>query len=289
MTHLRKQMLDELQRRDYSQGTIRSYITVVRQFADYFHRRPDLLGPQEILEFQLHLLQTKKVEPMTAKQRATALRFFYTKVLKRPYMLEHIPIPRVPHKLPTVMSQEEVARLIDSAVSLRDRAMLMTLYSTGARRTEVSRLQITDIDKERMVVHIRQGKRRRDRDVPLSSTLYQTLREYWRIERPRPYLFPGQGKRSHLPVSDKVVWYACRQAAQRAGIKKPIHPHTLRHSFATHLLEAGADLRTIQVLLGHAHLRDTVLYLHLSKKHLETTRNPLDALTLSGDSASKKR
>ena len=280
MTHLRQQMLAELQRRHYSPATIQIYLLAVRQLAAYFRCSPDQLGPEQIRDFQLHLFQDRKLAPNTVKQRVAALRFFFGRTLQRPQMLEQIPVPKAQRKLPCVLSPEQVTRLLDSAATLRDRTMLMILYSTGMRRTELCHLQVADIDSQRMVIHIRQGKGRQDRDVPLSPTLLHTLREYWRWKKPKTYLFPGQGRRADQPITDKIVWFACRHAAERAGLSAEVHPHTLRHCFATHLLEAGVDLRTIQVLLGHAHIRDTVLYLHLSKRHLETVPNPLEALPL---------
>ena len=280
MTHLRQQMLAELQRRNYSPATTQIYLLAVGQLAAHFQCPPDQLTPEQIREFQLYLLRDRKLAANTVKQRTAALRFFFGRTLQRPQMLEQIPVPKAQRKLPCVLSPEQVTRLIDSAATLRDRTMLMILYSTGMRRAELCHLQVTDIDSERMVIHIRQGKGRQDRDVPLSPTLLNTLREYWRWKKPKTYLFPGQGRRADQPIMDKIVWFACRHAAERAGLSTEVHPHTLRHCFATHLLEAGVDLRTIQVLLGHSHIRDTVLYLHLSKRHLETVPNPLEALPL---------
>jgi site-specific recombinase XerD len=188
-------------------------------------------------------------------------------------------------RLPQVLSQHEVARLIDAAETPFHRVLLMTLYATGARRAEVARLKITDIDSERMVVHIRGGKGRKDRDVMLSPALLEELRTYWRGLRSEPtdWLFPGnRWHTARRPVTTKVLWTACQQAAIRAGLEdKNIHPHTLRHCFATHLLEAGADLRTIQILLGHRDLEETTIYLHLSQKHLSATASPLDQLALA--------
>src|SRR5204863_6747877 len=174
--------------------------------------------------------------------------------------------------------------------NLFHRAMLMTVYSTGMRRIEMCRLKVEDIDSERMVIHIREGKGGRDRDVPLSPKLLETLREYWRWMKPKTYLFPGtvNGSRADVPISDKIPWHACREAAQRAGITKHVAPHTLRHCFATHLLEAGADLRSIQMLLGHADIRDTAIYLHLSQRHLKSVGNPLDQLPISSSATVSK-
>ena len=176
-----------------------------------------------------------------------------------------------------------MAQLIDSASNLYHRTLLMTLYSTGMRRAELCRLRVNDIDSRRMMIRIQQGKGRRDREVPLSLRLLETLRVYWRWMKPRTFLFPGtvKGCRADVPITPNIVWLACREAAQAAGITKHLSPHTLRHSYASHLLEAGADLRTIQVLLGHSRLEHTLVYLHLSPKHLQAIANPLDALELS--------
>ena len=287
MTHLRKKMLEELQRRNYSQETTRAYVREVEEFARYFHRSPDQLGPEHIRQFQAHLFAVRHLAAKSVAQRTAALRFLFVKTLKRSYMLEHIPFPKVPLKLPTVLSQEEVTRMIDAAPNLLYRTILMTLYSTGMRCGEAVQLKATDIDKELMLVHIRAGKGKRDRNVPLSPKLLEALRQYWRWMRPVTYVFPGVvgGRRVDVPVSEKTIWHACRVAAQRAGISKHVHPHTLRHSFATSLLESGADLRTIQVLLGHADIRDTVICLHLSRKHLGAVANPLDELPVSCSSA----
>ena len=283
MTHLRKMMLEELQRRNYSQETTRAYLRAVGAFAKHFHRSPEKLGPEHIRQYQAHLFRVKKLAAHTVSQQTAALRFLFVKTLKRTYMLEHIPFPKRPLLLPTVLSQEEATRLIDSAGNLLYRTMLMTLYSTGMRVGELVRLKAGDIDSHRMLVHIRQGKGKRDRSVPLSPKLLDTLRQYWRWMKPVTFVFPGiiDGRRVDTPISAKAAYHACRTAANRAGIDQRVHPHTLRHSFATHLLEAGADLRSIQVLLGHSDIRHTVVYLHLSRKHLNAVANPLDQIPVS--------
>jgi integrase/recombinase XerD len=203
--------------------------------------------------------------------------------LKRRYLLDDLPLPKRHRKLPEILSPDEVALLIGSASNLFHQTILMTLYSTGVRRAELCHLKTTDIDSERMMVRIRQGKGGRDRDVPLSRKLLETLRVYWRWMKPKTYLFPGtvNNWRADVPVTTKVPWEACHQAAQRAGITKHVSPHTLRHCYATHLLESGADLRTIQILLGHAKLEHTAIYLNLSQKHLTSGANPLDAISTS--------
>jgi site-specific recombinase XerD len=274
-------MLEELQRRNFSPSTIRSYILAVQQFAEYFGKPPDRLGATHVQRFQWYLLQERKLDPGTVEMRMSALRFFFKKMLKRRDMhFDDLPFPKTPRKLPTVLSPEEVRRMIEGTTNLMHRTLLMVLYGTGVRRKELSLLKVADIDSKRMVIHIRQGKRSRDRDIPLSSKLLEALREYWLWKKPRVYLFPStEGHRCvEAPMSDKVVWWAVREAARRAGITRKIGPHTFRHSFATELLEAGTDLRTIQLLMGHARLEDTTLYLHLSRRHLKMTMNPLDQL-----------
>jgi site-specific recombinase XerD len=228
-------MLEELQRRNYSQTTVKGYLRVVRDFAEYFHRPPDQLGPEQIRTYQAHWMEEKRLTARTVGYKTAALRFFFVKTLKRPYPIEEVPYPKAPRHLPAILSQDEVVRLIDSASNLFHRAMLMTLYSTGARRAELCHLTVGDIDSARMLVHIRHGKGGRDRDVPLSPKLLETLREYWRWMRPKTYLFPGteNGWRADKPITAKMVWEACRQAAQRAGITKPVRPHLIRHYAAS--------------------------------------------------------
>ena len=261
----------------------------MEEFATYFHRSPEQLGPEHIRDYQVHLFRDRKLSPRTIEGQAAALRFLFVKTLGRPYLPDAIPFPKHHRRLPTVLSQEEVSRLIDSASNLMHRAMVMTLYATGVRRAELCRLKVSDIDSERMVLHIQQGKGGRDRDVPLSPRLLETLREYWRWMKPKTYLFPGMENnwRADVPVTDKVAWIAVTEAAKAAGITKRVSPHTLRHSYATHLLEAGADLRTIQLLLGHAKLADTTVYLHLSRRHLQAVVSPLEAIKLSETNETK--
>jgi len=282
MTRLRQLMLEELDRRNYSPQTARAYLREVADFARYFHRPPDQLRPEHIRQYQAHLFRHKKLSSRSVTQHLAALRFFFVKTLKRPWSVAETPYPKMGLRLPTVLSQEEVARLIDSAPTPFYRTIVMTLYATGARRAEVAQLQVADIDSQRMVVHIQGGKGRKDREVMLSPVLLETLREHWRQLKPKVWLFPG-GRHHNAagPIASTTVWNACSLAAQRAGLGKRVHPHTLRHCFATHLLEAGADLRTIQLLLGHRDLEETTIYLHLSRRHLSATASPLDALALA--------
>jgi integrase/recombinase XerD len=291
VTHLRKVLLEELQRRNYSHETIRSYVHAVEDFARRFNCPPDRLGPQHIRQYQAELFQKRKLSSGTVGIRLAALRFFYTKTLRRNWSIADTPYPKRTHRLPTILSQEEVAQLIDAASTPFHRILLMTLYATGARNKEASRLKFSDVDSKRMVIHIQGGKGRKDRDVMLSSKLLEELRAHWHRLRCRPkvWLFPGNIDHcGNQPIDTKTVWHACYQAARRAGLQKRVHPHTLRHCFATHLLEAGADLRTIQLLLGHNDLKETVRYLHLSQRHLHAAASPLDSLPLEGQSPQVK-
>jgi len=283
VTHLRKIMLEELQRRNYAATTVEYYVRAVEGFAKYFGKPPDQLNREHLREYQAFLLRERKLEPRTVKLHVSALRFFFVKTLKRPYLLDDIPYPKVPRRLPIILTVEEVGRLIDSARNLMDRTLLMVLYSTGMRNRELRGLQVRDIDSQSMLIHIQHGKGGRDRYVPLSPKLLETLREYWRWMKPKTWLFPGtvDGWRADKHITPKVVWDACQSAAERAGIEKRVSAHLLRHSYATHLLEAGADLRTIQLLLGHVKLEHTVIYLHLSRRHLQAVTNPLDTMKVS--------
>jgi site-specific recombinase XerD len=275
-------MLEELQRRNLSQITIRIYLRAVEEFAQYFKVSPDRLRPEHIRQYQAHLFIDRKLDAISVAQQLSALRFFFLKTLKRPWMVQDLPTPKRPVRLPEVLSQEEVKRLIQCAGSPLHRIWLLTLYATGIRREELVRLQIGDIDSDRMLIRIRQGKGRKDRDVMLSPRLLEELRNYWRSANPKPktYLFPGKGphRNADVPIDSRSVFNAVQQAARRAGIDQRVHPHTLRHCFATHLLESGADLHTIQLLLGHADLKTTSRYLHLSERHLKATASPLDSL-----------
>src|SRR5271156_474413 len=259
-------MLEELRRRNFADTTIRTYLHGVAHFSRYFRRRPDQLGPEDIRKYQAMLFTKLKFSPNTVILRLAALRFFYIHVLKRGWSIAETPYPKKIRHLPQVLSQEEVARLMDAAESPFHRILLMTMYATGARRAEAAHLKVSDIDSKE-------------------------LRAYWRglRRKPKEWLFPGN--RWHTgcyPVTTKVLWSACQIAAERAGLdNRRIHPHTLRHCFATHLLEAGADLRTIQILLGHRDLEVTTVYLHLSQRHLSATPSPLDALTFSPQGAHK--
>ncbi len=218
--------------------------------------------------------------------RLSALRFFYTKTLKKAWSVAETPYPKKQRRIPTILSQEEVVRLIDAAGTAFHRTLLITLYGTGLRCAELTRLKVSDIDSQRMVIHVRSGKWGKDRDVMLSPKLLGELREHWRRlpRKSSAWLFPGnRWHNSDQPIDTKTPRHACQQAAKRAGLKKAVHPHTLRHCFATHLLEAGADLHTIQILLGHHDLKETTVYLHVSERHLKATASPLDSLQLKSE------
>ena len=283
MTHLRKMMLEELERRNYSESTKRVYVQTIEDLARYFKRPPDQLEPEHIRQYQAYLFRDRKLSPNTVNQRTGALRFFFITVLRRSWSIADTPYPKRNFRLPKVLSQQQVAKLIASATTPFYRIILMTLYATGLRRAELAQLKLTDINSERMVIHVHGGKGRKDREVMLSPKLLEELRLYWGSLRrkPKTWLFPGnRWHTAEHPIDTKVVWRACHEAAVRAGLGADVHPHTLRHCFATHLLEAGADLRTIQLLLGHHDLEETTIYLHLSNLRLSKTASPLDALQL---------
>jgi len=225
-------MLEELQRRNYAETTIETYIRAVKEFSQYFNCSPDRLGPRHIREYQAALFQKRKFSPNTVAQHLAALRFFYIKTLKKAWSITETPYPKKAVHLPTILSQEEVARLIDAALTPYHRTLLMTLYATGVRRAELTHLKVSDIDSKRMVIHVQGGKGRKDRDILLSPKLLDELKRHWRRLRRKPsvWLFPGnRWHTGDTPIDTKVVWDACKEAAQRAGLQKDVHPHTLRH------------------------------------------------------------
>ena len=279
-------MREELVRRNYAATTIQSYLKAVEHFQEHIKAPLDQLGPDDIRSYHAHLLENRKLAVNTVVVNVCALRFLYIKVLKRRDMKEDLPYPKQRQRLPVILSPGEVAQLIGAASNLYHRTILMTLYSTGVRRTELCRLKVSDIDSKRMMVRVVQGKGGIDREIPLSKKLLAALREYYRWMRPETYLFPGtvNHSRADKPITPKVVWQAVREACTRAGIKKRESPHTIRHCFATHLLESGADLRSIQMMLGHSDLEATTVYLHLSRRHLQATANPLDQIITTNPS-----
>lgn len=287
MTVLTQRMREELVRRNYAQTTIRTYLMAMEEFRRHAQKRLDHIGPDDIRHYQVALLEEKKLAIGTIALRVSALRFFYLKVLKKRALKDELPYPKNPkwaRRLPTILTPEEMSRLIDSAKNLFHYAMLLTMYSCGLRRSELCRLKVSNIDSQRMILRVERGKGGVDREIPLNQKLLETLRTYWRWMRPKDYLFPGteNGWRADKPITPKVIWEAVQEAAKRAGITKHVTPHTLRHCFASHLLEAGTDLRTIQVLMGHRDLEATARYLHVSPKHLQMAVNPIEQIPVSG-------
>jgi integrase/recombinase XerD len=275
MTALRHRMLEDLQIRNYAPGTITAYIRGVADFAKYFGKSPELLGPEQIREYQLHLKE-KGVSLSSYIQAICALRFLYTNTLHLQIGIERIPLPRYEKKLPVILSLEEVGRMLVTPKNLGHRAILATMYAAGPRVSEVSKLKVPDIDSGRGVTWIRGGRGHKDRQTLLPPKLLELLRVYFHWKRPTDWLFPGE--KPGQPISTKAIYYACKNAAKDAGISKPVHPHSLRHAFATHLLEAGVNLRTIQLLLGHAKLETTARYLHVADTAVRATISPLELL-----------
>lgn len=271
----RDAMCDAMALRGFAAKTCSAYLSWVRRLVQFCRIVPDQITADQVRAFLLYLTQERKLSFSTFNQALNALRFFFREVLKRPLILEGLHCQRPPRRLPVVMSAGEVKSLLEGAGSLRDRALLETAYATGMRVSEVTRLLVTDIDSQRMTVRIEQGKGRKDRYVMLSSSLLETLREYWRSSKPRVFLFPGvKGRALCISTAQK----AFDKARLQAGIKKSVSFHTLRHSFATHLLEDGANVRKIQALLGHRSLQTTELYTHLCENYLNQVRSPLDRL-----------
>jgi site-specific recombinase XerD len=276
MTPLRKRFIEDMELIGLSDNTQLAYIRAVAQFALFFGKSPEQLGREEIRTYLLYLLRKKRVSKSTYRQVLSALRLLYRTTLGKDWLIEGIRHPRSEQKLPVVMSMDEVDRFFDALESLKHRAILMTAYGAGLRVSEVVALRVTDIDSERMMIRVFQGKGRKDRYVMLGREVLAVLREYWKAARPKDFLFPGRGKSGHITTS--VVHRAVKRAMHKAGLTKNISTHTLRHSFATHLLENGTDLRIIQMLLGHRSLKTTAVYTHVSRKRLESTRSPLDLL-----------
>ena len=276
MTPLRQRMLEDMGIRNFSKNTQSSYVIQVRTFAKHFGQSPELLGPEEIRAWQVHLLDVKKLTPESIGIAAAALRFLYKVTLKREWAVEKIPLPKRPHKLPVILSREEVSHFFECIGNLKYRTMLMTAYAGGLRISEVIHLKICDIDSQRMVLRIDQGKGNRDRYVMLSPQLLEVLRHWWRVARPEHWLFPG--KIPGQPITKDAVEQACQKAHRLCGISKPITPHSSRHAFATHLLESGTDVRKIQLLLGHRSLETTSRYLKVATSTVCATTSPFDLL-----------
>jgi site-specific recombinase XerD len=277
MTPLRQRFIDDLRLRNYARRTIDTYVSRVACFAKHFGRSPELLGPNEVRDFQLHLLQ-QRVSWSSFNQAVCALRFLYGTSLGRPEQLPLIPYGKRPKTLPSVLSPDEVLRLLDAAPPGRDRVLLQVAYGCGLRLSELLHLRVADIDSARMVIHVRQGKGAKDRLVPLSWRLLEELRAYWRMCRPRTWLFPGQTADGTMTASN--IQRRFGRLVQQVGLTKHCSMHTLRHSYATHLLEAGVDVLTLKALLGHSSLQTTARYLHVSTQRLHQTPSLLDLLVL---------
>ena len=275
MKPLRQRMIEDLQIRNYADATIEVYIRSVAQFSQHFGKSPAMLGLEEIRTYQVYLIREKKVSYSTLNIIVTALRFFYMKTLKRDWDVRMIPYARKPKKLPTVLSQEEIVSLLCAISNIKHRAIVMTMYAGGLRVSEVAALRIDDIDSKRMLIHVHQGKGKKDRLVPLSVKLLETLRHYYRVTKPRDWLFPGQNPECH--INRATINHIVKRASVSA-IGKRISPHTLRHSNATHLLEAGVNIRVVQGLLGHGRLSSTDVYSHVTRKRVTATKTPLDML-----------
>lgn len=282
-TALRERMISDMQVRHFSHRTIETYIYHVAKFAAFFHKSPEELGPEDIRRYQVYLVEEMKVGWATFNQTVCALRFLYRVTLHKNWSIPHIPYSRKERVLPVVLSLEEVGQLLQSINSLKYQAVLTTAYSAGLRLSEVISLRVSDIDSGRMLIRVRQGKGRKDRYVMLSPVLLKLLRRYWRAARPSDYLFPGQKKEQHLAASS--VQKACRRAAEDSGLQKHVSVHTLRHCFATHLLEAGADIRQIQLLMGHTTPRTTEIYTHVSPQRAQKLISPLDSVATLAPSA----
>lgn len=277
MTEMRRRMEEELKLRGYSPRTQKAYLDWVARFAQHHRRGPGQMGEEQVRTYLMYLLEDQKLSRSTLVQAFCALKFFYVHVLHRSCAVEDLRFPRhQKRKLPRVLSASEVRRLLESAESLKDQVVLMTLYGTGLRLSELIHLQVKDIDSDKMQIRVRQGKGGKDRMVVLSPTLLEALRRYFRKYRPVTWLFYGQAPQK--PIDDRAIQRMVHRLSERAGLREGVTTHTLRHSFATHLLEQGAELPYIQQLLGHRDLKTTMLYLRVSPPALRKVISPLDRL-----------
>lgn len=276
MTPLRQRMLEDMSIRNFAQNTQESYLQQVSSFARHFSRSPEELGPEEIRAYQSHLVTDRHLSASSVGTASAALRFLYRVTLKRDWKPDDIPMPKKPFKLPVVLSPDEVLRFLACIENLKHRTILTTAYAAGLRVSEAAHLKVTDVDSQRMVIRVDQGKGNKDRYVMLSPRLLDDLRSYWKVARPKEWLFPGNipGR----PITRDAVGQACEKAHRASGITKPITPHSLRHAFATHLLESGTDVRRIQLLLGHRSLATTSRYLKIATSTVCATISPLDLL-----------
>ena len=274
---LRRRMIEDMTIRKLASRTQEGYIRTIKNFASFLGRSPDTASLEDIRRFQLHLAQNG-AHPPILNHTVSALRFFFRVTLKRHDIVEHTTFIREPRKLPVVLSPEEVARLLKAAPGLKYKAALSVAYGAGLRAAEVVSLKVCDIDSKRMLIRVEQGKGRKDRNVMLSPSLLELLRAWWRAARPQGWLFPGRNPVQ--PTTTRQLNRACHAAAQAAGIERNVSLHTLRHSFATHLLEQNIDVRVIQVLLGHAKLETTALYTRVATKTIQQVMSPLEHIAL---------
>ena len=279
MTPLRRRMLEDLRVRNFSPHTTAAYTRYVARFAQHFGRSPGDLGPEHIRQFLVHLIDKEHASHATVTQVVSALRFLYRVTLNKSWVIDNIPRAKRPRRLPVVLSRQEIDTLLDVPTNLKHRALIATAYAAGLRVSELTGLRVGDIDSSRMVIHVRDGKGKKDRYVPLSPVLLDVLRRYWRFARPTTWLFPGRSQ--DRPIVNRCVTRIVAKAAKAAGIKKRVGSHTLRHSFATHLLDAGVNVRLIQVLLGHRSLSSTAKYAHISPAALNAVTSPLDLPSVS--------
>lgn len=274
MTPLRERFIEDLGLWNRTEHTQRAYVRAVRQLAEFYGKSPDELDEEQIRKYLVHLVRERRVARKTYNQVLAGIRFFYHKTLKREGLLKGIPCPRAEQKLPVPLSLEEISTFFAAIHNIKHRAIVMTTYDDGLRVSEVIALRTEDIDSKRMVIRIRQAKGRKDRYGNLSPRLLGILREYWKACKPQTWLFPGQYPDKH--ISDATVYRVCQKARERAGLSKKISMHVLRHSYATHLLEAGTNLRVLQMLLGHKNIRTTATYTHVSNATLKAAPSPLD-------------
>jgi integrase/recombinase XerD len=273
---LRQRMLEDMNVRRFTPDTQREYVRAVKRLAAFLGRSPDTATAEELRTFQVHLTETG-VRPPTTNATVTALRFFFKVTLDHPETTRHLVFVYEPRKLPRVLSPEEVLRLLEAAPSPKHKAALSVAYGAGLRAMEVVALKVSDIDSKRMMLRVEQGKGRKDRFAMLSPQLLELLRDWWRIARPAVWIFPGRDRIS--PMTTRQFNRVCHMAAELAGLTKWVAPHTLRHSFATHLLEQNIDIRVIQVLLGHAKLDTTARYTQVATNVIREVMSPLDRLT----------
>jgi integrase/recombinase XerD len=278
MTPLRQRMIDDMRVRNLSIATQMKYVGQIARFAKYFDKSPEVLGPEDIRTYLVHLVN-RHVSWSVFNQAYAALKFLYRYTIPRDWHVDKIPFPRQEQRLPVALSMSEVSRFFDAIPNLKHRAVMMTAYSAGLRTSEVVRLRISDIDSQRMVIRIEQGKGHKDRYVMLSPKLLELLRAYWKVARAKEWLFPA--RKTNHPISSNMVRLIAKKARRRAGLGKYATVRALRHSFATHLLEAGANIRIIQILLGHNSLKTTALYTHIATSTICATSSPLDSLPVS--------